>query len=233
MGLVFSTHLTITWSMVGVHSDRGVHGGLRKVFAVLRDMNRRNVAQGRAPVAWLWTLERSQAKGLHSHVILACDPHRRGALLRAVARAIRDYTGRTAAQVTAKHVAVQSHSSSAPTKPDYVIALTSPPKKLDGSPSLPREMRAQWAVWRYIFKGVEASYWDGKNWMFRALARTPQGVIQGQRWGYSTATLGDAAWSRYAQTVGGDPEGVTRFVERLSAIEYPEGIDVYSPIWSA
>ncbi|RYG19834.1 MAG: hypothetical protein EON96_02215, partial [Caulobacteraceae bacterium] len=85
-GLVFSTHLTITWSMVGVHSDRGAHDGQRKVFAVLRDWNRRSLAQGRAPLTWLWTLERSKAKGLHSHVILACDPDRRGALLRAVAR---------------------------------------------------------------------------------------------------------------------------------------------------
>lgn len=233
MGLVFSTHLTITWSMVGVHTDRGVHDGLRKVFAVLRDLNRRNVAQGRAPLVWVWTLERSSAKGLHSHVIVACDPQRRGVLLRAVARAIRDHTGRTAAEVSAGHVAVQSQASAVPTKPDYAIAMTSPPKNQDGSRSQPREMRAQWALWRYIFKGVQPSPWDGKNWMFRTLARSPQGIIQGRRWGYSTATLGDTAWSRYAQAVDGDPEGVGRFVDRLSAIEYPEGIDVYSPIWSA
>jgi len=232
-GLVFSTHLTIAWPMVGIHSDVDVHDGQRKVFAVLRDLNRRNIAQGRPPLAWLWTLERSQAKGLHSHVILACDPHRRGVLLRAVARAIRDYTGLTAAKVSARQVTVQSHVSFAPTKPAYAIAMTTPAKKLDGSPSLPREMRAQWALWRYIFKGVEASYWDGKNRMFRALARAPQGVIQGQRWGYSTATLGDAAWGRYALSVGKDPDGVTRFVDQLSAIEYPEGIDVDSPAWSA
>lgn len=233
MGLVFSTHLTITWSMVGVHTDRGVHDGLRKVFAVLRDQNRRNVAQGRAQLVWVWTLERSSAKGLHSHVIVACDPQRRGVLLRAVARAIRDHTGRTAAEVSAGHVAVQSQASAVPTKPDYAIAMTSPPKNQDGSQSQPREMRAQWALWRYIFKGVQPSPWDGKNWMFRTLARSPQGIIQGRRWGYSTATLGDAAWSRYAQAVDGDPEGVGRFVDRLAAIEYPEGIDVYSPIWSA
>jgi hypothetical protein len=109
--------------------------------------------------------------------------------------------------------------------------MTSPPKKRDGSLSLPREMRAQWALWRYIFKGVEASNWDGKNWMFRSLARSPQGLIKGQRWGYSTATLGDAAWRRFALSVAGDPEAVRRYIAQLSAIEYPVGIDVYSPIW--
>ena len=231
-GMVFSTHLTITWSMVGVRTDQGVHDGLRKIFAVLRDFNRRYVAQGRAPLAWVWTLERSAAKGLHSHVIVACDANRRGLLLRAVAQAVCDFTGLTAAEVSAQQVAVQSHLMSGPTKPAYAIAMTAPRSKRDGGQSLPREIRAQWALWRYIFKGVEPSPDDGKNWMFRALARAPQGLVQGQRWGYSTATLGDAAWDRFARSVGGDPESVTRFVDRLSAIEYPEKIDNHSPIWS-
>lgn len=233
MGLTLSTHVVITWAMVGIYSDQRVHEGVRKVFATLRDLNRRQVNQGLQPLAWVWTLERSQAKGLHCHIMIACGPKRRGVLLRAVARAVASFSGRALVDVTATQLPFQSQDHPAPAKPSYVVAMTFAPMKVDGTASASREIRAQWVVWRYIFKGVEPSYWDGVNSMFRVLARCPQGRIQGKRWGYSSATLGDAAWGAYARTNDRDPTCIARFVGSLTTIAYPDAIDSFSPIWSA
>lgn len=233
MALVFSVHVTICWSLVGVHLPSDIHAGLRKVFAVLRDTNRRNGARGYPPLAWIWTMERSVAKGQHTHILLACAPHRRKALLQTIARAVRNYIHTSQVVVTAEQIPAKSQNQIDPAQPNYAIAMTSPRPRRDGGVSPSREIRAQWALWRYIFKGVESTPWDGKTAIFRSLARSPQGMIVGQRWGFSTATLGDAAWGRYARSVGGDADVVDRFIARMAMIQYPEGIDNYSPIWSA
>lgn len=197
MGLVFSTHVTIVWKTVGVLSDGQVAQAQQHLFSTLRafEKRRRRTVDDRGfmPIlAWVWMLERGDVNGLHTHIVLACPQAERTRLLRAIHRSVESFSGK---------VPVPRDEGENP-KPATIV-MTHAFRKKGGLCSHKTELRQQWVYFRYVFKGLEtrASRWGGLVWGERfvpIIKRAEQGLIQGQRWGYSAGVLGPKAWPRYA-----------------------------------
>lgn len=231
--LAMSTHVVISWKLLGVMTDAHVHQAQAALLAALRDSAKRRRLQHGCFAAdrkliWIWVLERSASRGLHSHILFACPPAGRTRLLRSIVRALERITGVGRDEIVPTHLPYQRRASS-PFEEREVspVVMTAPPPLMNGETHWKREIRGQWALWRYIFKGLNDPSLD-------ILHRAPlaQGFIAGQRWGHSTAYIGTKAWASACHDHFRHPAWFTNYVKQ-HGFTYPHDVlGGGSPVWN-
>lgn len=170
-GFEMNTHLAVTWSTVGIIDDaevRQVHEGLlesmRKFLTVTLEM----------PARWVWVLEKSEKRGLHSHILLHLP---------------KKYLKRFKAMLIR---AVKTLSGVPPLETDESSTIF-----VRGGSGPER----QWAWFVYLMKGLALDMEALEPWQceyvtefVRVIGRppTPQGTFEGQRTGTSRS-VGEAA----------------------------------------
>lgn len=231
-GLTMSTHVVITWKLLGVMTDVAVHKAQAALLASLRDSAKRRRPQHGCfgddrKLAWIWVLERSGRRGLHSHILFTCPPAGRTRLLRSIVTALGRITGTPRNKINAAHLPGQQSSLSAIEPRDVrPVVMTAPNPLMKGGTTEQREIRVQWSMWRYIFKGV-----GDPSFTIPSCSPRDQGMIIGKRWGHSTAYVGDKAWAGVASSYFRDRFWFTRYVKTYG-FSYPlDVLGAGSPAW--
>ena len=159
-GLPLNTHVSVTWSTVGLESDEDIRSAHLKLVEAMRKFI---VVTLRLPQYHFWVLERSVRRGLHTHLMVHLPKANRQDLEKTLVRAVETITGKVPVQT-------------AETKTVFVRPL--------------RTFQEQWHVFNYLMKGVyrdEASLSRRERQRYReflkSLTEAPRftGVIKGQR----------------------------------------------------
>lgn len=176
LGRVLSTRFDVTWSTVGVTSDRDVADAQRELLDWLRRWLDRHADWA----AFVWVLERGPEKGLHSHILLHC-PDGMGEKLRQDAEAaLTRIAGRP--------------------------LVNEPSRKTFKIQPRGADIVSQWKRFRYMMKGIDPdggwSDGDEPSGFFRHTERlhidaAPQGDISVKRVGVSRA-LDKASFERWS-----------------------------------
>jgi len=227
--LPMSTHVTITWQTLGLVNEAAVRRVQRAMLDSLRDAAKRwrpapGYDRDTSRVVWIWVLERSEERGLHSHILFACPPNRRTRLLRLIVKILTRLTGRE--DISNRHDCPEQDE----TQPkSAAVVMTAPPPRSNGDSSTYREMKRQWVLWRYIFKGYQPSTAASRGVTPTGMTPRPQGAIVGKRWGHSTCALGEKDWAEFSALLGRPPEWISLHIENRGFV-YPRHI-VTEPTW--
>lgn len=68
LGRILNTHISITWSTVGLADDAQIQAATARLLHSLEA----TCAQHNFPVAWVSVMERGKKRGLHTHILMSC-----------------------------------------------------------------------------------------------------------------------------------------------------------------
>jgi hypothetical protein len=166
LGLVLNTWITIVWASVGITGDFAV----AQADGKFRELLRKRLVKRGLPVASLWVLERSAARGLHMHMLSHVPQAHAAWVKQAIEECVETVAKRPLVKEPGgKTVLVR-------TRHDKAIA-------------------PQWFWFRYMMKGIQPGleYRDPaqpERWVplkeIAAMKRMdPQGLVRTQRFGVS------------------------------------------------
>jgi hypothetical protein len=201
-GWTLNTLITVSWETAGIEGDEAINAAHQGLLVRLREWctRRKHPQTGRPapmPCAYISVREWASSFGHHSHILMAMEPRHRPRLGVVVKRYVEKISGQPCA---VGNVGQDGRAMN-------TVRLDAPSKKAGKFESREAQLDFQWKVFRYLAKGATRSEWarlvgtDHATIPFGDFARIcprDQGQVAGKRTGYSTATLGQPAWLRFA-----------------------------------